>query len=123
MKKQIIAGMATVILILVLTGSICGVVFGKPQHSVERNREDYQQMEEVYVDQVRGILAREGLTSAGVMLTYETGRDGGRHYTLAVNHHRLENFGQDRIDRLENNMENCFFSSEECSMSAEFNWM
>lgn len=122
MRKQILFGVITVVLVIILAGSISGVALGKPQHTVEMDGKAYLQLEEIYVDQVKEMLAQEGLGSAGVTLTYERDRDGSRHYTLLVHHHRLEGFEQQEIEALADKMEACFFESEECSVSADLVW-
>lgn len=122
MRKQVLFGLITVVLIMVLAGSISGVVLGMPKRFVDTADNCYMQMEEIYVEQVRTILDEEGLYSAGVTLTYERDSDGSRLYTLLVHHHRLENFKQAELELLTERMEENFFTGNDCSVHAKLSW-
>jgi len=122
MRKQILFGLITVMAILVLAGSVSGVVLGMPRQTVRTDSGFYRQMEEVYVEQVNRLLEEEGLPSAGVTLTYERDRDGNRHYTVLVHHHRLEGYDTQTRNLLAKQMEAVFFTAEDCSITAELVW-
>lgn len=122
MRKQILFGLVTAALVLVLACSVSGVAFGKPQHSVKTDGKTYRQMEEIYMEQVKGLLEEEGLASAGVTLTYERDREGMRHYTLQIHHHRLESLEVRRLNMIKKQMEACFFEDETCSINAQLVW-
>ena len=122
MRKQVLFGIVTAALVIILAGSNSGVAFGKPRHNVSTDSREYLQLEEIYVDQVRELLEQEGIGSAGVTLTYERDRDGSRHYTLLVHHHRLAGFEQKALSRLTEEIEACFFADESCSVDADLIW-
>ena len=121
MRKQFLYVMVTVILVLVLAGSVCGIVLGKTPHTGEGERTAaYQMLEEIYVEEVREVLKQEGLSSAGVTLTYERDREGFRCYTLEIHHHRFAGFEPDRLAELEKVMEELFFDGKDCDIKMQF---
>ena len=120
MRKQFLFYTLTVVLVIVLAGSVCGVAFGKPQHAASDEGKAYRILEEVYLEQVRDVLEEEGLASAGVTLTYERDREGFRSYTLQIHHHRFEGFEQEQLNRLEGMMEDLFFKGEDCGVKMQF---
>ena len=122
MKRQVVFGVITAVLVLVLAVSVGGVVLGQPQHGKDTGAKAYLQLEEVYVAQIRELLEAEGMASAGLTLTYERDRDGSRCYTLLVHHHKLENLNEAKREELEVKMEEYFFSGEKCSVCAQLVW-
>ena len=121
MRKQFLYAVVTVVLVLILAGSVCGIVLGKTQHTGEaEHTAAYQILEEIYVEQVREVLKQEGLSSAGVTLTYERDREGFRSYTLEIHHHRFAGLQPQQIAELEKEMEALFFDGKDCDIKMQF---
>ena len=121
MRKQFLYAVVTVVLVLILAGSVCGIVLGKTQHTeADRSAAAYQILEEIYVEQVREVLVQEGLSSAGVMLTYERDREGFRSYTLEIHHHRFAGFEPGQLAELGAVMGDLLFDGKDCDIKMQF---
>ena len=54
------------------------------------SNEEYKEMEQECLQDVKAILLEKGCKDAGVTLTYVTMEDGSREYTVCVHHAKLE---------------------------------
>ena len=54
------------------------------------SNEEYKEMEQECLQDVKAILLEKGCKDAGVTLTYVIGEDGSREYTVCVHHAKLE---------------------------------
>ena len=54
------------------------------------SNEQYKEMEQECLQDVKAILLEKGCKDAGVTLTYVIGEDGSREYTVCVHHAKLE---------------------------------
>ena len=54
------------------------------------SNEEYKEMEQECLQDVKAILLEKGCKDAGVTLTYVTMEDGSREYTVCVHHAKLD---------------------------------
>ena len=54
------------------------------------SNEEYKEMERECLQEVKLILLEKGCKDAGVTLTYVTGEEGSREYTVSVHHEKLD---------------------------------
>lgn len=86
----------------------------QPKDSVRVNEQYYEQLEEEYVEEVRGLLDEAGLAHAGVMLTHVRKEDGTRIYTLSIHHRNYLCLDQEERDSLTEALSECAFEPDCC---------
>lgn len=75
------------------------------EESFQLSREEYQLMEEEYINEVRMILLEKGCKNAGVTLTYIADAEGNRKYTVTVHHAKLEKLESQELAILQARMQ------------------
>lgn len=66
----------------------------------EETEENYREMEEQYRLQVQEVMTQAGYPNSGVTMTYVTGENGDRQYTVQIHHRRLEKMKAEEQEQL-----------------------
>ena len=88
MKKM--AGLLIVVLSLVLGIGMSVKAAALKDDCSDFSVKQYDKMEEAYVKEAKMILLEKGCKNAGITLTYITGVDGNREYTITIHHSKLD---------------------------------
>lgn len=120
MKKNIGFILLTIVLILVTGCSMGGVAMCQSKDHVRVNEQHYEQLEEEYVKEVKGLLDEAGLVHAGVMLTHVREEDGTRIYKLLVHHRSYSYLEEKEREDLSRALEACAFETDHCVFLQEF---
>lgn len=119
MNKNIGFVLFTFVLILITGCSMGSVAMCQPGGSVKVDEQYYGQLEEEYMEEVRGLLEEAGLVHAGVTLTHVREEDGTRIYTLHVHHRSYSCLNQEERDGLSRALAECAFETERCAFIQE----
>lgn len=87
MKKM--AGLLIVVLGLVFSIGMSVKAAVLKDDCCDFSAKQYAEMEEAYVKEAKMILLEKGCKNAGITLTYITGVDGNRDYTVTIHHFKL----------------------------------
>ena len=83
----------------------------------EETEENYREMEEQYLSQVQAVMARAGYPNSGVTMTYVTGENGDRRYTVQIHHRRLENMKTEEQEQLKQQVQDATGQMGACFLS------
>ena len=83
----------------------------------EETEENYREMEEQYLSQVQAVMARAGYPNSGVTMTYVTGENGDRQYTVQIHHRRLENMKTEEQEQLKQQVQDATGQMGACFLS------
>lgn len=83
----------------------------------EETAENYREMEEQYLSQVQAVMARAGYPNSGVTMTYVTGENGDRQYTVQIHHRRLENMKAEEQEQLKQQVQDATGQMGACFLS------
>lgn len=84
------------------------MVYSTRQHIQQRKgdaiqmeeTENYREVEEQYRLQVQEVMTQAGYPNSGVTMTYVTGENGDRQYTVQIHHRRLEKMKAEEQEQL-----------------------
>ena len=88
MKKMVI--FLVVVMVLVMGISMSVMAATDKEVSYQISNEEYKELEQECLYDVKQILLEKGCKDAGVTLTYVTSEEGSREYTVCVHHERLD---------------------------------
>ena len=88
MKKMI--GFVVAVMMMVLGVSMSVVASNEKEVAIVISNEEYKEMEQECLQEVKMILLEKGCKDAGVTLTYVTMEGGSREYTVCVHHAKLD---------------------------------
>ena len=103
MKRVTLLVVAVIVLVLGI-GMTAKAASLKSENS-QFSKEQYQAMEEKFVEEVRLVLLEKGCKNAGVTLTYIADAEGNREYTVAVHHTKLEKMSGQELVLLQERMQ------------------
>lgn len=103
MKKMGLLMIAILVLVLGIGMTVKAASFKEKEKIF--NDEQYRMMEKEYVNEIRLILLEKGCKNAGIALTYVTGAEGNRDYTLTLHHARLEKMEVQELALLESRLQ------------------
>lgn len=117
MTKLIIV---TILLVLVIAGSISGTVLSQAKGKPSVDNKHYQQLEREYLASVKGILTDEGFRNSGVTITKIIEEDGSRQYQVLIHHGKLDRLSEQEKETLTLQLAQIDFPVEDCSFFHEF---
>ena len=88
MKKMM--GFVVAVMMMVLAVSMSVVASNEKDVAIVISNEEYKEMEQECLQEVKMILLEKGCKDAGVTLTYVTMEDGSREYTVNIHHGKLD---------------------------------
>ena len=88
MKKM--AMFLVVVMVLVMGLGMSVMASSEKETFYQISNEEYKELEQECLYDVKQILLEKGCKNAGVTLTYVTCEDGSREYTVSVHHEKLE---------------------------------
>lgn len=107
---------------MVLFLAFCITETAKCQSSSDfkADREYYREWEQKYVREVREYLAEQGYENSGVMLTYISGGENTRKYTITVHNEKINELPEEKKTILKNSILSMAFKIPGCTFSQEF---
>ena len=88
MKKMVM--FLVVVMVLVMGIGMSVMAASEKEASYQISNEEYKELEQECLYDVKQILLEKGCKNAGVSITYITDEVGNREYTVAVHHAKLE---------------------------------
>jgi hypothetical protein len=82
--------------------------------------EYYEEIEDSYVQELRGALADRGYRNAGITMTKVFYEDGSREYTVKLHHKRMERLTKQEQDDLLADLTDVSFDDSECRVYLKF---
>jgi hypothetical protein len=82
--------------------------------------EYYEEIEDSYVQELRGALADRGYSNAGITMTKVFYEDGSREYTVKLHHKRMERLTKQEQDDLLADLTDVSFDDSECRVYLKF---
>lgn len=110
-------GIITLFLVFVIALCVRGSVQGQTEG---KQREYYNTLEREYRAQIREILEQEGFEKSGVNMTWVSGAEGGRLYTVRIHHYGLTQMSRAGRDALVEQLMQCEFDLPLCTFVYEF---
>lgn len=87
---------------------------------LQRIDENYKQMEETYVRELREELTESGYRNAGITMTKVFYEDGAREYTVKLHHKRMERLDEQEREDLLEHLSQIEFTDSECRVYLKF---
>ena len=99
MKKMVM--FLVVVMVLVMGIGMSVVASTDREMTYVISNEEYKEMERECLQEVKLILLEKGCKDAGVTLTYVTGEEGSREYTVCVHHAKLDTMESEEFGLLQ----------------------
>lgn len=108
----------SLLLVSVTVFCISGTVLGKEKNITEESC--YRELEQLYVEEVRSFLAKEGYKNSGVAMTKIIEENGTRNYTVTIHHKGINSLSETEQTLLKKECGSIAFPMEGCGLSHKF---
>ena len=105
----------TSFLVFIIAFSIAGTVNSKEDKNRKVKESYYQELEQVYVQEMREFLNGEGFENSGVMLTRIVYEDESREYQISIHNSRFNKLTEEEKALLIDNLKEKEFKNDNCS--------
>lgn len=116
--KRIIGMLSVIMAAVIISFSIIrvqGAEQGRNKRDADRY---YEQLENEYMDILRGYLEERGFSNAGITVTHLTDINGHRSYTVKIHHRRFEMLEEDEKAFILKEASDLGFEDEICEFRA-----
>lgn len=110
----------SLLLVLVIAFCISGTVVSQNRHSRESEEKYYDELEELYLTELKLFLAEAGYRNSGITMTTVIEESGDRSYTVTIHHKLINRLSKTEKEELAFACGEIMFSDEECKFFHNF---
>lgn len=111
---------ATAVLVLLTAFFISGTVESRDRSRLCIEERYYDEMEKVYVSEIKDCLKKYGIKNSGVNMTHISDAGQERSYRVIIHNRQLRWMDENKRERLEEEIKGIRFPSDSCSFYHEF---
>lgn len=119
-KKNILFGVTTIVLVMVILFCTSQTVMSKEKADVKSQKQYYAAMEKEYVSEMKQMLSGMGYQNSGVTIRWVLDETGSRIYTVMIHHQKIDNLSMQEQGLLQQKLAETEFEDENCTFVYEF---